>query len=42
MLIKRTAIILCGGKSSKGYKNKAFKDRREKIFGHYYRENIKL
>ena len=32
MLIKRTAIILCGGKSSKGYKNKAFLKIREKKF----------
>lgn len=32
MSIKRTAIILCGGKSSKGYKNKAFLRIEEKKF----------
>ena len=32
MLIKKTAIILCGGKSSKGYKNKAFLRMGEKNF----------
>ena len=32
MLIKKTAIILCGGKSSKGYKNKAFLRIGEKNF----------
>ena len=40
MLIKRTAIILCGGKSSKGYKNKAFLKIGEKKFLDIIIENI--